>query len=280
MEKKKKFDKIDLELFKTYFRNTEKEKKPAPAESPPVRPPVPRGLKVIGPFIGLLAAFLALMIYLSAHRTDRPEKGVSKKEAKTVSAAASTAQNGRGYIPASVPSKNVKTLYDFEIDNDGWEIPAWELEKTDHVARWLKKTKGPASKGNGSLELCAEFPGQRWTAALAEIQQYLDLREYGHISVDIYLPPDCPAGLRGKLILTVGEDWRFVEMARSVRLEPGSWTTISADLSEQSIDWKRAKVDDAFKGDVRKIAVRIESNKKPAYSGPVYIDNISVYSKD
>jgi hypothetical protein len=39
-------------------------------------------------------------------------------------------------------------------------------------------------------------------------------------------------------------------------------------------------VDKAFKEDVRKVTVRIESNRKPAYTGPIYIDNITVYSKD
>ena len=65
-------------------------------------------------------------------------------------------------------------------------------------------------------------------------------------------------------------------MSRGVRLIPGEWTTITASISEESRDWKRTTVDETFKADVRKIAIRIESNGKPAYSGPIYIDNIIV----
>jgi hypothetical protein len=63
-------------------------------------------------------------------------------------------------------------------------------------------------------------------------------------------------------------------MSRSVPLVPGQWVTVSGSLEDGSMDWKRAEVNSAFRSDVRKIVVRIESNKRPVYSGPVYIDNI------
>jgi hypothetical protein len=175
-------------------------------------------------------------------------------------------------------AQKIKTLYNFEFTEEGWEIPAWATEKVDHVARSLKKTDVAASKGNSALELIAEFPGGQWTAALVEVQQYLDLTNYSGIQANVFVPADCPEGLRCRFILTVGENWRFVEMSRSVRLVPGEWTTVSASISEGSTDWKRMTVDNAFKADVRKVALRIESNRKPAYTGPIYIDNISITS--
>jgi hypothetical protein len=36
------------------------------------------------------------------------------------------------------------------------------------------------------------------------------------------------------------------------------------------------EVTEAFRQDIRKIDIRVESNNKPAYSGPFYIDNIRV----
>ncbi len=293
-------DRIDIELSKTYFGNASKD--PAHAKRAPKRYSErenqkrnrqrqsrfrrPGRLKFFLMGLVVLAALVFLFVRMLGY-----ERVVSILKVKTGFVPASqrpiiwSGKTAKTAIPAGTTApavkhafKTEKTLYDFEKDDNGWEIPGWELDKPDHVARSLKKVSGVASKGAGSLELYAEFPGERWTGALAEIQHYLDLRNYDAIYVDIYLPLDAPGGLRGKVILTVDEDWRFVEMARSFRLEPGKWTTITADISEGSTEWKRTKVDKAFKADVRKVAIRIESNRVP-YSGPIYIDNIRVYSR-
>ena len=123
------------------------------------------------------------------------------------------------------------------------------------------------------MKIVSDFPGDTWTASLVEIQQYLDLSPFRAISVDVYLPPEAPAGLKAKLILTVGSNWKFVEMNRSVPLIPGEWTKISASIEPGSYDWKRVVPDESFGQDVRKIAIRVESNK-PKYSGPIYVDNV------
>ncbi len=170
-----------------------------------------------------------------------------------------------------------KLLYDFETNDNGWEIPSWTYDKADHVARTMEPVEGASSNGSGSLGIYAEFPGDKWSAAIVEIQHFLNLTGYDTISVDIYLPPEAPVGLRAKIILTIGEDWRWTEMTRTARMKPGEWTTISADISEgDSATWRRTTVSKEFKADIRKIAVRVESNK-PAYSGPIYIDNVRIY---
>ncbi|MDD4013045.1 MAG: hypothetical protein PHW14_02485 [Candidatus Omnitrophica bacterium] len=172
--------------------------------------------------------------------------------------------------------KDERSIYDFEKDDQGWELPLWETDQPDHVAAYIKAVRGIASSGKGSIELYAEFPGGEWTAALTEISQYLDLTPYDEIAVDIYVPSFAPKGLRGKIILTVGENWEFVEMARGTRLIPGKWTTLKASIAKGSTDWRRVRIDDTFREDVRKISVRIES-EKAVYSGPVYIDNVRVH---
>jgi hypothetical protein len=106
--------------------------------------------------------------------------------------------------------------------------------------------------------------------------QYFDWTDYSRIACDVYLPEGAPLGLKGKIILTVGDSWKWVEMSRSFSLQPGKWTTMSADLKPGSIDWRRIEVNDAFRQDVRKIDIRVESNNKPAYTGSIYIDNIRV----
>lgn len=167
-------------------------------------------------------------------------------------------------------------LFNFEGGLQGWEIPDWAYEKPDHVQKEINPSDKYASQGRSSLEMDVEFPGGRWTGAIIEIMQYFDWTDYSKIACDIYLPEGAPLGLRGKMILTVGDSWKWIEQSKSYALNPGEWVTLTADLKPGSIDWRRVQVDDAFRQDVRKIDIRVESNNKPAYTGPIYIDNIRV----
>ncbi len=169
-----------------------------------------------------------------------------------------------------------KVLFSFEKDTQGWEIPEWALEQEDHVAKSIEVSKDFAKDGEQSLKVMAAFPGKTWTSALVEDFEYFDWTPYKAIAVDVYIPKEAPIGLKAKIILTVGENWKFTEMARSVALVPGEWVTVTANLLPSSEDWKKTVVDDNFRKDVRKIAVRVESNKKPEYNGPIYIDSIKL----
>ncbi|MEE9500126.1 MAG: hypothetical protein V3V42_02410 [Candidatus Omnitrophota bacterium] len=167
-----------------------------------------------------------------------------------------------------------KVLFSFERDSEGWEIPDWAYEQADsYVGEEIAVTKDVAKEGESSLKLATNFPGGRWNGAIVEVMEFFDWTEFSRISCDIYLPEDAPRGLKAKLVLTVGESWKWTEMSRSIKLEQGKWITISANLKPGSEDWKRTKPTDEFRADVRKIAIRVESNKA-AYKGPVYIDNI------
>jgi len=166
-----------------------------------------------------------------------------------------------------------KVLYSFEEDVEGWEIPDWAYEKDDYVGESIEVSKKVAKDGKGSLELMVDFPGGSWSGGIVEILEYFDWTPYTTLSCDIYLPEDAPAGLRGQMVLTVGDGWKWTEMSRSIRLTPGEWSTVSANLKPGSTDWKRIQPTDEFRADVRKVAIRISSNK-PAYKGPVYIDNV------
>lgn len=181
---------------------------------------------------------------------------------------------------SSIAQAEDKVIFSFEKDTQGWEIPEWALEQEDHVAKSVESSKDVTKDGMGSLKVMTAFPGKTWTAALVEDFEYFDWTPYKSISTDIYIPKDAPSGLKGKIILTVGEGWKFIEMARSVALVPGEWITITANLLPGSEDWKRTVVDEEFRKDVRKIAIRVESNKKPEYTGPIYVDNVRLtYNK-
>ena len=169
-----------------------------------------------------------------------------------------------------------KVLFGFEKDTQGFDIPEWAMEQEDHVAKSVEVSKDVAKEGTQSLKVMTAFPGKVWTAALIEDFEYFDWTPYKVLSCDIYIPKEAPVGLKGKIVLTVGENWKFIEMARSIPLIPGQWNTVSASLVPGSEDWKKTVVDDNFRKDVRKFAIRVESNKKPEYSGPIYIDNITL----
>lgn len=177
-------------------------------------------------------------------------------------------------VPSAEPITEERVFYDFEADLEGWEIPMWARGKNDYVASEAKVSDEVASHGRSSMKVNCDFPGGRWTAALVEIQQYLNLSFYRVIRADVYLPEDAPMGLDASIVLTVGENWKFIEMARSIPLVPGEWVTITANVEPGSYDWRRIVPDEEFAQDVRKIALRVVSNNKPQYTGPVYIDNI------
>ena len=176
-------------------------------------------------------------------------------------------------MSASAGTGPAKVLFGFEKDAQGWGIPDWALEKTDMVAKEVRLGKEGATEGKQALQLVAAFQGGAWAAALAEVEEYFDWGAYNALAVDVTLPADAPAGLKAKLILTVGENWEWTEQRRAIQLTPGQTTTLRASLAAGSEDWKRATVDEAFRKDVRKFAVRIESNK-PAFQGTIAIDNV------
>ncbi|KJJ85206.1 mannan endo-1,4-beta-mannosidase [Candidatus Omnitrophus magneticus] len=167
-------------------------------------------------------------------------------------------------------------LFDFENGLQGWEIPDWAFEKPDHVQKSVAIATDVASTGKQSMVMMAEFPGGRWAGALIEIMQYFDWSGFSQIAYDIYIPADAPQGLQTKLILTVGDAWKWVEMSRAFPLEPGKWVTVTADIKPGSIDWRRIQVDETFRQDVRKMDIRVFSNNKPAYKGAIYIDNVRI----
>lgn len=165
-------------------------------------------------------------------------------------------------------------IYGFEGGLEGWTIPDWAKLSSDYVLKGVSVSKAVAQEGTSALELQAEFPGGRWTGAYVEREvDVKDWTQFRHLSVSLYVPPEAPTGLKGRIILTVGEAWQWTEMNRAVPLQPGAWTTITVDLTPASLNWKFF-LDEDFRKDVRKLGVRIESDTQPAYHGSIFMDNV------
>lgn len=196
-----------------------------------------------------------------------------------------------------------RILFDFEKDAQGWGVPDWCFEKKDYICKTSEISGDVASRGKSSLKLMVSLPGSVWRAGVVECEECsFDWTKYDSLSCDFYLPKDAPSGIGAKLILTVeeGSEWKWTETARAADLIPGEWVTLTASLKPGSKDWMRfmggdvrpdnpfdpnvsgaeiLKITDEFRANVRKIDVRIESDKT-SYTGPVYIDNIRLTSSD
>ncbi len=168
-------------------------------------------------------------------------------------------------------------LFSFEKDPEGWEIPDWAFAKKDHVGKQISISEFHASSGRYSLELDSEFSGgPSWEGSYVErLIDVTDWTPFKFLSIDIFLPEGAPHGLRARIILTVGEEWKWVEMNKTIPLAPGEWIVIKVDLTADSTNWRKF-IDDSFRSDVRKLGIRIESNGKIAYNGPLYIDNVKL----
>ncbi len=177
---------------------------------------------------------------------------------------------------AMAQAEETTVLFGFENGLEGWDVPNWAYEKPDHSQKNLQVSEDFASEGEKSLTMEVEFPGGRWAGAIVEITQFFDWTAYSSVSCDVLIPDNAPAGLKATMILTVGPEWKWVEMSRSINLEPGKWVTLAGDLSVGSADWRREHVSDAFRQDVRKIDIRVYTDNDPAYTGNIYIDNVRV----
>lgn len=168
-------------------------------------------------------------------------------------------------------------LYSFEKDPQGWEIPDWAFKKKDYVAEEMGVSEFQAGEGKYSLEVGVNFQGEpEWRGAYVErVIDITDWSPFNYLSADIFLPRDAPRGLRARIILTVGEEWKWTEMNRTIPLTPGEWTVMRVDLTQNSSSWRKY-ITDEFRSDVRKLGLRVESNGKIIYKGPIYIDNVKL----
>ena len=175
---------------------------------------------------------------------------------------------------SSVAKDEGLLIFDFEGSTQDWTVPDWAQNSPDYAAKKLSVSQDFASHGKSSVLIMADFPGSKWTGAYLEQMMYVtDWSPFGSISADVYVPYNAPKTLKSRFILTVGDQWTWTEMNRAIPLEPGKWTAISANLKPGSMDWKFFP-DDAFRKDVRKLGVRVESNREPVYNGPIYLDNV------
>ena len=182
---------------------------------------------------------------------------------------------GAGVVgsPSALLAQHV-VVNSFESNVEGWKIPEWAKSSDDYVAEECRVSTEHADDGQAALEIRTAFPGHRWTGAYVERDvEMTDWTIFSTLKMDVYVPATAPAGLGGKIILTVGDGGQWVEMNRTIALKPGTWTTLQANLRPGSMDWKFFP-NEAFRKNIHKMGVRIESNREPIYWGGVFLDNV------
>lgn len=178
-------------------------------------------------------------------------------------------------VSSATAQESELIIYDFEGSAQDWIIPEWETKSLDYVAKNVTASEDFSSHGKGSLQVLTAFPGAgKWTGAYVEIDvPVTDWSQFGSIAADVHVPYNAPAGLQARFILTVGENWQWTEMNRPAKLKPDQWVTVTANLKPGSMDWKFFPTE-SFRKDIRRIGIRVESDKGPVYTGPVFIDHI------
>ncbi len=182
---------------------------------------------------------------------------------------------GGGRNVAQAGSQNDELeICGFESGTDEFAIPDWAQTSPDYVGKSASQSLEMPSHGKGSLQIQADFPGTKWTGAYVDRLIYVtDWSAFSNLAADVYVPANAPKGLKARFILGIGEKWEWTEMNRALPLEPGQWTLLVANLKPGSMDWKFFP-DETFRKDVRKLGVRVESDKGVAYTGPIYIDSV------
>lgn len=190
------------------------------------------------------------------------------------------------HTAAGALTEDIRFTFDDRIG--GWDVPDWAFEKKDYVAGEVLLTGETVKTGSGALEVVCDFPGNRWAAALVELERDMDLSEYNSISADIFIPQGAPQGFfKARFIITAGIGWYFIEMREPVDLLPGQWVNLTAKIEKQEelvSAWKGRGESRLFSNIhlVKKLAIRIEYNASPpqtigaSYHGPIYIDNVVI----
>lgn len=187
-----------------------------------------------------------------------------------------------------VEAENGDIVFDFEKSTGQWDIPDWVYGNNDYVASEVKIAPGQGRQGRNALEMIFDFPGNRWAAALVEVEKDMDLTGYSVISAHIYVPREAPTGfLKARFIITAGAGWHFIQMRYPVSIVPGRWSKIEASLpeNEEGVSAWSGSGDRRLHlhlDTVRKIAVRLEYDSAPPhvtgpeYKGSFFIDEVRI----
>ncbi|MDP8259011.1 MAG: hypothetical protein P9L90_06295, partial [Candidatus Aadella gelida] len=171
-----------------------------------------------------------------------------------------------------------QTFYNLPDCLNNWKIPEWSESKSNYSSPILAVDENFSYKGISNFKLNLSFSGDEWNAGIVEANGIFDLTLHKTMEFEVYLPENAPKkGLMVRVAIVSGDDYKWFEMGVPVEIKAGKRTTVRANFKNGNYEWKSAKsmrrMSDRIKSDIKKIAIRVESNYA-RYKGPVYVDNI------
>jgi hypothetical protein len=171
-------------------------------------------------------------------------------------------------------------LYGFEQDIEGWNLPDWpDANKNDkgQVVQPICSDE-ESSEGHRSLKMTFHIAPARASQGFVGVHPLSDWTMLRRVRMDVYLPPNAPAGLTAHFYM-MQDGWHWRESTPRIALKPGQWTTLETPLVGSGVAAEWGCSEKEFRAglpDVLDFGIRIgnEEPNRVGYSGPVYIDNV------
>ena len=195
-----------------------------------------------------------------------------------------SARAGRRVLVArGARSGDAVTAYGFEIGKDRWNAPGWADGNQDVEGRTVQpEVDGTVARGGSrSLRVSANLAEGRFSQLFWMTPVGEDWSRFSRVRGWIYLPNGAPTGLLARVQLT-GADWKYREFAQDVRLVPGRWNEVGADLTAAAASaWNctRGELESALRWVVGFGFKVHNQGSSVGYRGPLFLDDVQLILK-
>lgn len=158
--------------------------------------------------------------------------------------------------PCRAPLQGV--CYEFTSSTEGWHVPGWSLSAPGHA-----RPTGPVIHvvaGDGALRIEADFPPQRWRAAVLELREIRNLDVFQSLVARVRVHGEGEFLVRWAAVL--GSRWAWFEAPDATPIREGEWTDVSIPVASLGANLAH----------VRRLILRVESTGIGGSDEPVAVD--------
>lgn len=209
---------------------------------------------------GVFCAFLAVCMLSIAGCRTRVASAPGPEPTVTLTATA-TMYLTPTITPTSAP---ISLTYDFEGGLNGWVRGGGTGFTAIADAPASSVPGGAVISGNYCLSATCSFLVATTDGEVVVNPVPSDLSSVSHITAHVYVPADMPAGYSVQVFVLTGTGYAFAGQ-NDASPTLGAWNTVTLNTSGI-----------ANMNNVDAIAVQILSNSGPAWSGTIYVDDVTV----